>query len=174
MDWFMCVGLLPVPFLLQIYSSLNCSPQGHVLVVLHTHTHALLLWPGQTTNSVFNTEQKQLTGCGLFPPSLLSLPVSIYLTAASCFSLKTMLEVLHHAEGGIWTFIFIFFCHASVAWTNRNVSTTIKPWVADIHLPQRMNPSDFFWSRILLFSSLLVQKDSPEGSNGPCSICFMA
>lgn len=25
-------------FLLQIYSSLNCSPQGHVLVVLHTHT----------------------------------------------------------------------------------------------------------------------------------------
>lgn len=26
-------------FFLQIYSSLNCLPQGHVLVVTHTHTH---------------------------------------------------------------------------------------------------------------------------------------
>lgn len=63
----MCVGLLPAPFLLQIYSSFNYFPQGRDLVVLHTHTYALLLWPGQTTNSAFNAEQKQLTGCS---PSL--------------------------------------------------------------------------------------------------------
>lgn len=71
-------------FFLQIYSSLNCLPQGHVLVVslsrahshtlAHSHTHTptptLLMWTSQTANNMFNAKQK-LPGCGVSLPSLL-------------------------------------------------------------------------------------------------------
>lgn len=99
-------------FLLQIYSSFNWSPQGHVLVVLHTHTHThkgthtLLLWPGQTTNNMFNAEQKQLTGCGLFLHHSLFIPLSIYLATAYCFSSRPILEILHQS-GDTWKQIYL-------------------------------------------------------------------
>lgn len=73
-------------FLLQIYSSLNALHRATFLWC-YTFTHALPLWLLQTTNSVFNAEQKQLTGCGIsLHHSFLFLSISI--TTAYCVSLK--------------------------------------------------------------------------------------
>lgn len=55
---FVCVGLLPAPSSRRFKAPLMLSSGPSSCGLTHSHTHALLLWPVQTTNCVFNAEQK--------------------------------------------------------------------------------------------------------------------
>lgn len=55
---FVCVGLLPAPSSCRFKAPLMLSSGPSSCGLTHSHTHALLLWPVQTTNCVFNAEQK--------------------------------------------------------------------------------------------------------------------
>lgn len=62
-----CVGPPPAPSSCRFTAPLTALHRAKFLwscAHTHPHTRPALLWPGQTTNSVFNAEQKQLTGGG--------------------------------------------------------------------------------------------------------------
>lgn len=156
---FVCVGLLPAPSSSRFTAPLTALHRATFLwsCTLHTHT----LSHSHTHTPCSCGQAKPLTVCLMLNRSswlaVVFLPITPFSSCVHLFNYCLLFLFKDHIRDApsyrsIWIFLFYnyrFVCFHKTSSVSRgrnyrrSISTKIGPFVADIPLPQKINPNNF-------------------------------